>query len=281
MNRFLALATILLLGGLVGESRANADSPYRLQFRTPRALSCRIDEPESLRAAARQPEQWVRASLDDGSTNFVELGSRVVVHLGPETTLVDLLTNGVLQVSRTIGPDVFILQAPDARTAAHEADRLAALPQVRASYPVMRRQADLHGPYAMQPTDTFFNVQWGLENRATNTGASLGPDLNVRAAWPFTRGDGVTIAVVDTGVELTHPELAPSVSGAPHHNFVDGSANGNPVNRGVAAAHGTHVAGLAVTTTNTHRMAGAAPAARLASWSIFTTNMLLATDEQL
>src|SRR5687768_4945304 len=155
MNHFLlrVLLSVLLLGGLVGVSRADADSPDRYQFRMPSALSCRIDEPQSLRAAAARPEQWVRASLDDGSTNFVELGSRVVVHLASGTAPADLLTNGILQVSRAIAPDVFILQAPDARAAAREAHRLAALPEVRASYPVMRRQADLHGPYAMQPTD--------------------------------------------------------------------------------------------------------------------------------
>jgi subtilisin family serine protease/subtilisin-like proprotein convertase family protein len=216
----------------------------------------------------------------DNSTNFVELGSRVVVHLGAGTGLKDVTTNHLLRLARTVAPDLFILQAPDALTAAREAHRLAALSSVRASYPVMRTEADLDGPYAYQPTDYFFNIQWPLEQRATN-GASAGADVNGRGAWPFALGEGVTIAVVDTGVELTHPELAPRAAGSPHHNFIDGSANGSPVNRGASAAHGTHVAGLAVAQLNSDRMAGVAPKANLASWVIFTTNLLIATDEQL
>jgi len=43
-----------------------------------------------------------------------------------------------------------------------------------------------------------------LENRDAN-GTLLGVDLNLRAAWPVTRGAGTVIAVADDGVELTHP----------------------------------------------------------------------------
>jgi subtilisin-like proprotein convertase family protein/subtilisin family serine protease len=290
MNRLIIVFLLICIGGLSG--RANDALPERFQFRTPAGLSCRIEEPvKAARTAAREPVQWLRASLDDGSTNHIELGSRVVLQVQPGTQLTDLTTNGVLKLSRTISADVFILQAPDAWTAAREADRMAALPGVRASYPVMRRQADLHGPYAYQPSDFFFNIQWPLENRTTNDAARAGADLNVRAAWPFTMGEGVAIAVADTGVELNHPELAARATG-PHHNFIDRSDNGSPLDRRTLAAHGTHVAGLAVASldtnrvpgpvaSNRNRMVGVAPGAALASWRIYTTNFGLASDEDL
>lgn len=232
------------------------------------------------RASARDPVQWLKAYPHRRGTNFIEFGSRVVVQLGEHARLENLIDNGLLQLSRTVAPNVFILQAPDALMAAREAHRLASLPNVRASYPIIRMQADLDGQYAPQPTDFFFNIQWPLEHRMAS-GLSAGPDLNVRAAWPFSKGEGVTIAVADTGVELNHPELAPRAEGAPHHNFADGSTNGSAINRTGAGAHGTHVAGLAVAQSNSHRMAGVAPGAGLASWVIYNTNFTLVSDEDL
>jgi subtilisin family serine protease/subtilisin-like proprotein convertase family protein len=277
---FVFLAVLGWWSGGFAESGLTApDAPDVFEFRTPHALSCRIDRAETTAAAGGGTGEWLPARAGK-STNVVEFGSRVVVQLEPDGTLEGLMTTGLLKLSRNPAPNVFILQAPDAWTAVREAHRLAALPQVRASYPVLRRQSDLNGLYAPQPTDYFFNIQWPLEHRMTD-GVSAGPDLNVRAAWPFSTGKGVTIAVADAGVELTHPELAPRAAGAPHHNFANGSTNGSPINRGGAAAHGTHVAGLAVAQTNSHRMAGVAPGAGLASWVIYTTNFVLVSDEEL
>ena len=288
-----ALTSGVLSCGLVEAGSAEAaSSTKRFTFRTPRALSCVSEQPvEVARPAVRKAVPWLKARADDGSTNHLELGSRVVVQVEPGTGLGNLITNGVLELSRTISGDVFVLQAPDAWTAAREADRIAALPGVRASYPVMRRKADLHGPYAYQPSDFFFNIQWPLEQRTTNDATRVGADLNVRAAWPFTMGEGVVIAVADTGVELNHPELAPRATG-PHHNFVDRSDNGSPVDRGALGAHGTHVAGLAVAgldsssmpgpvSSNRNRMVGVAPGAGFASWRIYNTNFALVSDEDL
>ena len=42
---------------------------------------------------------------------------------------------------------------------------LAALPQVAASYPVLRPAGELHGPYASQPRDSLFKHQWAREHR--------------------------------------------------------------------------------------------------------------------
>ncbi|PYK97970.1 MAG: hypothetical protein DME19_14310 [Verrucomicrobia bacterium] len=120
-----------------------------------------------------------------------------------------------------------------------------------------------------------------MEQRNTN-GAVTGPDLNVRAAWPYTRGEGVVVAVADLGVELVHPDLAPRVAGALNHNFNDSSTNGQPYGGDSSWPHGTEVAGLIAAEGNNRRgMIGAAPEAQLASWVIFNTNQTLVSDEQL
>ena len=63
------------------------------------------------------------------------------------------------------------------------------------------------------------------------------PLMGAPEAWERTRGEGVVVAVLDTGVELKHPDLADKL--LPGYDFVDGDAD--PSDR---AGHGTHVAGL-------------------------------------
>jgi subtilisin family serine protease len=71
--------------------------------------------------------------------------------------------------------------------------------------------------------------------------------LNLPAAWPTSTGVGVTVAVVDSGVDATNPFLAPRL--VPGHDLAD--ATGSTVD---GLGHGTHVAGI---------IAQAAPDARI------------------
>lgn len=226
--------------------------------------------------------EWLRVSVDH-STNTIELGNRIVLQIKRDADLKKIIAGYTSKWARTVAPDVFILQAPDALTASREAEALANSPEVSACYPVMRRNGSLHGAYAARPNDQYFSAQWNLENRSGATGNPTGVDLNVRAAWPFSQGEGVTIAVADIGVELNHVEFVQRAMGAPHFNFTGQSTNATPFGGNASWAHGTEVAGLAVAELNNgHGMAGVAPKANLASWVIFTTNnQSLASDEQL
>ncbi len=58
------------------------------------------------------------------------------------------------------------------------------------------------------------------------------------AAWDITTGQGAIVAVIDTGTETTHPELADRIAGAQSFDR-SGPATSDPV------GHGTHVASLA------------------------------------
>jgi subtilisin-like proprotein convertase family protein/subtilisin family serine protease len=271
------------------------------QFRLPRQTAYRVDASEMHSAAMAAKVEWLNAWPDDGSTNFVELGSRVVLQLNDAADLKRLTAGTVLELSRTVASNIFILQAPDALTAAREAHRLAALPEVLASYPVMRRHGNLHGLYALRSNDPFFvpyfvsypnpnpkfEAQWPLENRDYD-GTRLGLDLNVLAAWPYGQGAGVTVAVADGGLEMNHPELTNRLAGAPHFNFANQTTNAVPFG-GTAPdpnmqtwTHGTSIAGLIAAEANNGRgMAGVAPLAHLASWVIFDTNTALVSDEML
>ncbi|MFO0936692.1 MAG: S8 family serine peptidase [Gemmataceae bacterium] len=101
------------------------------------------------------------------------------------------------------------------------------------------------------PNDPSFNSQWSLRNQA-QSGGTVGADIGATQAWTVQTGTGKTIvAVIDSGVDYNHPDLAANMwtnpgdvvndpyPGSVHgYNFV--SNNGNPMDDN---GHGTHVAG--------------------------------------
>ncbi len=275
-------AILILLAALSCAPASSRAATNHFQFRTPRTAGYHLDaSPVQSLAAPLGQTDWVTAWPDDGATNSVQLGNRVVLQLLGGADLKPFLTGRALTLSRTVAPGVFILQAPDAWTAVREADALAQLPGVAASYPIVRQPGGLLDAYAPAPNDQWWVAEYYFEHRNAD-GSSAGMDLNTRAAWPWTLGAGVTIAIADTGVELTHPEFTNRAAGGPHFNFITGTTNAGPVGRSASFAHGTEVAGLALAEAgNGVGMAGAAPLAQLASWVIFDTNGALASDEQL
>ncbi|HXG48371.1 MAG TPA: S8 family serine peptidase [Methylomirabilota bacterium] len=281
-----ARAFALAFGVALGPGFQGA--PAELLFTQPQPALYRLDDEELTPATVAGPA-WGRAWPHGNSGDYVEFGSRVVLGVEAGVAVHALIHGRPLTPVRWIHDRLLILQAPDARAAAREAADLARRRGVVVSYPVIRNTARLESAYAAAPNDPHFppqlaNVtgQWYLENRDVTNGAVLGPDLNVRAAWPHTRGEGVTLAVADVGFELTHRELTNRVVGAPHWNFVTGTSNAAATGTSRTWAHATEVAGLAAATGgNGFGMSGVAPAARLASWVIFTNASRLASDEVL
>jgi len=225
--------------------------------------------------------KWLQAHAV-GETNVTEFGDQVILQLTRPEGLPALIKGTGLKVSRKVGRNIFVLDAGTATNAVRQAHSLAGKPGVTASYPDFRAPRELHGRYFPLPSDKAFTTwQWPLENRNAD-GSQAGPDLNTRAAWPFTLGQGVTVAVADSGIELKHEELSNNAATGLHWNFVAGTTNGNPVNRFANGAHGTEVAGLLAAGVNNFRMAGAAPGAHLASWVITDVNTrIVLSDSQM
>jgi subtilisin family serine protease len=58
--------------------------------------------------------------------------------------------------------------------------------------------------------------QWHLENKARVNGQRKGADVNARKAWKITQGSGrVTVAIVDDGVDVKHPNLEKRIKRKP------------------------------------------------------------------
>lgn len=83
---------------------------------------------------------------------------------------------------------------------------------------------EAHSP----PNDPKWEQQWGP------------PKIHVPEAWEITRGDQkILVAVVDTGVDYTHPDIADSYVNS-GYDFVDNDNDPHPIWQ----SHGTHVAGI-------------------------------------
>ena len=133
-------------------------------------------------------------------------------------------------------------------------------------------------------TDPLFGEQWHLENTGqrayARTPASPGEDLgmtNVLSSGTPT-GAGVRIAVVDTGMELCHPDLVANVEPFASHNFNANDWHGaivaEPFLPWTLGDHGTSVAGTAAASANNGTGGrGVAPEAILRSY-----NMLAAVE---
>jgi hypothetical protein len=81
--------------------------------------------------------------------------------------------------------------------------------------------------------------------------------MDVADAHPWSRGEGVKIAIIDTGVDIDHPDLAGSIAAAV--NFVDADDAQFRRDR-----HGTEMAGvIAAVANNGEGIVGVAPSARL------------------
>lgn len=92
-------------------------------------------------------------------------------------------------------------------------------------------------------------------------------------SWPSATGRGCTIAIIDTGIDLNHPEFAGRISenGA---NFVAGDV-GNEEPPQDDNGHGTHVAGIiGAARNNGQGAAGVAPDCELLPIKVLDTNNL-------
>lgn len=121
---------------------------------------------------------------------------------------------------------------------------------------------------AFTPNDPYFHKntpvagfpgQWYLVNEHFG-----GPDAGLAGAWKQDiTGQGVTIGIVDDGLEWLHPDLGPNYVAADSWDF--GNNDANPAPYYVADNHGTCCAGVAAARGgNGIGVTGSAPLAKLA-----------------
>ncbi len=104
-------------------------------------------------------------------------------------------------------------------------EQIRRLPQVAAVYPDNRVEAFLAESVEITKAPQLWSMRDGQSRSIT--------------------GQGVTVAVLDTGIDYTHPDLGGCIGAgckvAGGHNFVEGEDASNPIDK---HGHGTHVAGI-------------------------------------
>ena len=83
--------------------------------------------------------------------------------------------------------------------------------------------------------------------------------VHAPAAWDTTEGAGARVAVIDTGIDMTHPDLAGQVDGG----YSSITKTENPEDYTDDNGHGTHVAGTIAAVRDGKGVVGVAPKARL------------------
>lgn len=116
-------------------------------------------------------------------------------------------------------------------------------------------------PRSFVPADPRFEDQWHLENIG-QSGGLVNADARVRPVWDAGyRGRGVTVAIVDEGIQYSHPDLAANWVTGTGYDYNDNDSDPSP--RGDDDRHGTAVAGVTLAAANATGGLGVAPSAGL------------------
>jgi subtilisin family serine protease len=137
------------------------------------------------------------------------------------------------------------------------------------------------GPLAAPPGASLDALQWAFQNRGDRPCFSRGVDINLPGAWEITTGrEDVLIVVVDSGLDLDHPDLRGRLypRGDEDWNFTS-SGSKLPVD---TTGHGTAVAGLAAAAAvNGVGVTGVAPGCRLMPLKIDGFDMVISFIDAL
>jgi subtilisin family serine protease len=178
----------------------------------------------------------------------------VIVELNTDLTTIEII-NGKYRSTTlddyfaSIG--IYLLEPPGGENANTFAQRLKGDPGVLNAEPNFVAAAP-EDPADPTYGDGRFRARAVSGRSADSTNQYAAEYLNLPPCATGTNdGRGVTVAVLDTGAQLDHPELKGNFSGVTRYDFVDNDTNSSEVldanrdgKRDVLAGHGTHVAGI-------------------------------------
>ena len=216
LHRFLGKAVLAGLMGMVVLTPviAHAAPPAHANANE-RARNNSQEEalPENARAKRGGGEEWARGRI------------LVTPRAGlPAKALANILKEHGGK-SRKIGQsDLYVVELPE-YTEEGAIARLARHPHIKFA------ELDHYVEPTFVPNDPYYPNGWHL------------PKMGSPTAWSDSHGLGITIAILDSGVDGNHPDLAAKL--IPGWNFYDNNSNTSDV-----YGHGTIVAGAAAAITN-------------------------------
>lgn len=137
--------------------------------------------------------------------------------------------------------------------------------------------------------DTYSNFQWSLENKGINNG-KVGEDIKPTEMWnkKSTEKDTPVVAIIDSGVDYTHPDLKDKMWVNPYQNKLKGVHgfdftgtidDGEPMDD---AGHGTHCAGIiGATRNNNEGVSGVADNVKIMALKFLTSSGMGTTEDAI
>lgn len=201
----------------------------------------------------RRARNWLTMIIAAAVAAFLALGvspalaapaaetERVIVQLAPgqrpEAAVGRLAARGGRPVKVLPGANAVVLEVTPSQRRALSDDPSVARVEADALYSV-----------AVKPSTSRVRstqvLPWGIDR------------IDADLAWPISRAAGVRVAIVDTGIDVTHPDLAGNIAGG--YSAVDYTTSYRDDN-----GHGTHVAGTVGAIDNLTGVIGAAPRSSL------------------
>ncbi len=158
--------------------------------------------------------------------------------------------------------------------------------------------------FELSSNDPYFDQQWGIQNPSVTeevygSSARVNIDANVVPAWEVAQGEGVIVAVADTGIDINHEDLKENIwvngGEVPGNdidddgngfiddingwNFYDDTADVSVYETVYGEDHGTHIAGIiAAVKDNGKGIAGVAPKAKILPLKVFQDGKAYTSD---
>lgn len=205
--------------------------------------------PSIYRVRSHQTKKQLAATFQESAVDYISdlllskdssivwASDEIILRIDPENDLRGLLNRFHIPYTniRNIGsnPHTYVVTLPDAENTLAYANILYESRQVAYAQPSFWRQ--------MKSFNAYEPAQWNLHNTGQVEGLT-GMDIHVLPAWNLSTGSGVKVAVLDEGVDLTHPDLIDNL--LPDYDATDGKYGG--INGGCKGhdAHGTECAGI-------------------------------------
>ena len=90
------------------------------------------------------------------------------------------------------------------------------------------------------PNDPLYPNQWHFNNTG-QTGGLVGADSNIEGVWDSFTGSGVTVGIVDSGLDTGHVDFVGNINTTIDRDFIDNDDDPSPA---AGENHGTAVAGI-------------------------------------
>lgn len=190
------------------------------------------------------PGDWLKAEgvfLPDGRLSASRVRpddfeeNEVIVRLKPGNDAQALAHAYDMTVSAVLpSANIFLFSTPDDEEG--EVNKLLTDPRIE--------WAETNRVSRVPSGDPYRTWKWGTEDESGYTNQSAFEQVNLAPAREKVSGAGVTVAILDTGIDLEHPVFDGALVLLANSNMILDTGAPDDTGPGLAWGHGTHIAGI-------------------------------------